>query len=138
MPVFEFQEEATGEIISVLVRHTEPDEARRVQIQDGKTYKRVYAAPMAAKNMIKKDCSKEDFTRVTSDKNLKVGEMWKISEEMSQERASKNNGLDPVKEKFYKDYEKKNNAKHQDVIKREKLADSLQKLKDFGVTVEVG
>lgn len=137
MPVFNFQHESTGEVISVLVKHTEPDESRHVQIQDGKTYKRVYAAPMAAKDTKKKDCTSADFTRITAEKNLKVGEMWEISREMSQERASKNNGVDIVQENFYKDYEKKNGGKHQDVIKREELARNIQVLKEFGVTVEV-
>lgn len=134
-PVFDFQHETTGEIISVLVKHTEPDHLRHEQTVDGKIYKRVYSAPTTAKDTKTGDCTLNDFSRVTEGKNLTVGQMWKISEEMSKARADKNGGLDPVKEKFYKDFEKKNGKKHEDVIRRERVEASKNALKQFGIAM---
>ena len=34
----------------------------------------------------------------------KVGDLWARSEELSNKRAAKRNGVDPVKERFYKEY----------------------------------
>jgi hypothetical protein len=45
----------------------------------------------------------------------KVGDMLDLSKEMSRERASENGGIDPVKEKYYKNYSKeRNGALHED------------------------
>ncbi len=126
MPVFDFQHVESGEIISVYLSVKEPKESYSTQIKDGKTYKRVYSAPLAASNIIRGNMSKEDFRKVTTGKNYNVGDLYDISKEMSEERAAKNGGKDPVKEKFYKDYEKRLNRKHTDVIKREKR-EQLQK-----------
>lgn len=130
MPVLDFESE-DGKIISVLVRITEPDEARHVQIVDGVTYKRVYAAPTAIKDTKHGDATKEDFGRMTEGKNMTVGQMQDLAKELSEERAAKNGGIDPVKEKYYKDYEKKIGQKHSDV----KLREARARLAKFGVKI---
>lgn len=135
MPVFEFQHEESGEIISVLVAISEPDEARHKQIVDGKTYKRLYSAPIAAKDTLVKDATNQDFKRVTQGKNLTVGQMWEISKEMSEQRQDKNGGIDPVKEQFYKDYEKKTGGKHIDIKKREAIEKAKKKMEEMGIKV---
>lgn len=77
--------------------------------------------------------TKEDFRKVTSSKNYKVGDLYDISKEMSESRAAKNGGKDEVREKFYADYEKRLNRKHTDVIKREKRE---QLRKTMGIIIE--
>jgi hypothetical protein len=135
MPVFEFQSE-DGEIISVLVRNDEPDEARHTQTQNGKVYKRVYAAPLAAKDTQIRDASQSDFDRMVTDKNITVGDAWQIAKDLSDARAQKHGGVDPVKEKFYKDYEKKTGGKHIDVKKREAMEKAKRVMEAMGVDIK--
>lgn len=120
MPCFDFENRLTGEIVSVYLTLNEPREAYSTQIIEGKEYKRVYSAPLAAKDILKGDMTKEDFRRNTSGKNYSVGDMYDISKEMSKERAGKNGGKDPIQEKFYSDYEKRMGRQHSDVEKRKK------------------
>ena len=135
MPVLDFASE-DGEIISVLVPITAPDKDRHVQVQDGKTYKRVYAAPLAAHDTKAKDATLEDFTRVVAGKQMTVGEAWKISQEMSEQRAHKNGGRDEVKEKYYEEYRRKMGSEHADVTKRKKLAEREKLYKEMGIKIE--
>ena len=135
MPVLDFQHEESGEIISVLVPLAAPDKDRHVQEQDGKVYKRVYAAPLAAHDTKAKDGTYEDFTRVVANKKMSVGEAWKISKEMSEYREHKQ-GTDPVKESFYKEYAKNMGSEHPDVTKRKRLAEKEKLYKEMGLKIE--
>lgn len=117
MPVLDFHNEQNGRTISVMVKLSADIEAFHTQIEDGVTYKRIYAAPAAAVNVAHKDGTKEDFGRITDGKKMTVGQMQDLSKELSVERAAKN-GNDPVKEQFYRDYEKRIGDKHQDEKKR--------------------
>lgn len=134
MPVYSFASEE-GKEISVLVRLDEPNEARQVQIVDGVTYKRVYSAPRAAVDTQKGSLSQEDFNRVTQNKNLKVGDFWEISKEMSQDRADKNGGYDPVKEKFYERHLKEYGKPHKDVIDRNVREKTAKVMEHMGIKI---
>ena len=134
MPVYEFAAE-DGKVISVLVRLDEPDSARAQQTVDGKVYKRVYSAPLASHDSIPKDGSRKEFWAATTAKNIKVGDMWELSKEMSEKRAAKNGGVDPVKAQFYKDYEKRMGSKHADVLKQEAREKHRKSMAEFGIKV---
>ena len=41
-----------------------------------------------------------------------VGDMLDYSKELSEKRAEKNGGVDPVKQKYFRNYEKKTGKKH--------------------------
>lgn len=136
MPVYDFQHEESGQIIAVLVRLDEPDAARQEQTVDGKVYKRVYSASQINKDTKVGDATLNDFTKITTDKNLSVGTMWDISKEMSAKRAEKNGGIDPVQQKFYDDYKKKMGGEHENV-KRARAAEKRKKLmEEMGVRIE--
>jgi hypothetical protein len=131
MPVFDF-ESPDGKIISVLVTLKDPDHLRQVQIVDGVKYKRVYSAPLAAKDIKRGDGTRDDFTRLTTDKKgLTIGQMTELSKELSAEREAKM-GRDPAKEKFYRDYEKRMGRKHQE----EKRAEARKALEGTGIRIE--
>jgi len=136
MPAYDFYNEEFGETISVYLPLSATDKERAEQIVDGKIYKRVFEAPFAAIDSIVKDCSLEEFKRVTNKPNMKVGDMWKISAEMSAQRADKNGGYDEKREKFYKDYEKKTGGKHSVVKAREAKAENEKILREFGIRIE--
>lgn len=134
MPVYSFASE-DGKEISVLVRLDEPNEARQTQVVDGVTYKRVYSAPLAAADTQKGSLAQQDFNRVTQNKNLKVGDMWSIAQEMSQDRADKNGGYDPVREKMYEKHLKEYGKPHKDVIDRNVREKTAKVMAAMGITI---
>lgn len=134
MPVYSFAS-LEGKEISVLVRLDEPDKARQVQIVDGVTYKRIYSAPLAAVDTVKGSLEQRDFNRVTQNKNLKVGDMWEISQEMSKDRADKNGGYDPVREKMYDKHLKEFGKPHKDVIDRNVKEKTAKVMAAMGITI---
>ncbi len=135
MPLFEYQA-PDGEILSLILDAKQPAEAYRVQKANGKIYKRIYTAPTMGVNTQARDARSDDYRRITENKNLTVGQMTDISKELSEKRAEKE-GVDQVKEQFYKSYEKNIGVKHKDQIKKEKRAKAEASLKKFGVKVDL-
>lgn len=85
---------------------------------EGLEWKRVFTTPnMSIDSQIDPHSSKE-FIEKTAGKKGTMGDMMDYSKELSHARAESNGGIDPVKEKYYKDYAtKRNGAKHVDQIK---------------------
>jgi hypothetical protein len=85
---------------------------------EGLEWKRVFTTPnMSIDSQIDPYSSKE-FVEKTGGKKGTMGDMMDYSKEMSHIRAEKNGGIDPVKEKYYKDYSaKRKGAKHIDQMK---------------------
>jgi hypothetical protein len=73
---------------------------------------------------------------MVTDKNITVGDAWQIAKDLSDARAQKHGGVDPVKEKFYKDYEKKTGGKHIDVKKREAMEKAKRVMEAMGVDIK--
>lgn len=78
--------------------------------------------------------SQSDFVKAT-DKKMTMGEMWDLSKELSEKRASKD-GIDAVKEKNMREYERKNGVKHQDQIRREKEERAKKNMEKLGFRIE--
>jgi hypothetical protein len=117
MPIYEYQNPETGELIEVLQTMVED----HVYFDsDGLEWKRVFTAPNMSVDSQIDPYSSKDFVQKTENKKGTIGDMMDYSKELSQERAEKNGGVDPVKEKYYKDYsDKRKGAKHVDQIKSE-------------------
>jgi hypothetical protein len=116
---------------------TAPDSERAAQTVDGVVYKRVYSAPLAAKDIRAGDATQSDFDRMVSGKKgLTVGDAWDTARDLSEKRKAKNGGVDPTQEAFYRDYEKKTGGKHMDVKKREAMEKAKKVMKDMGIRVE--
>lgn len=139
MPVFQFQAE-DGSIIDRFVPSSAPDKKRHEQIvrkkgQPPKVYKRVYAAPLAAKDTKVNDATFKDFNRVVDGKKMTQGDTWKISKEMSQHRAEKQ-GQDPVQEEYYRNHREEYGDDHAEV-KRRKANEEMQRMhKEWGVRID--
>ena len=87
---------------------------------EGLKWKRVFTVPNASIYTSVDPYSSREFVEKTSNKKGTYGDMMDYSQELSHTRAEKNGGIDPVKEKYYKDYSKKRNgAKHFDQMKTE-------------------
>ena len=87
---------------------------------EGLKWKRVFTVPNASIDSQIDPYSANEFVRKTENKVGTMGEMMDYSKELSQSRAEKNGGIDPIKEKHYKDYSsKRKGAKHVDQMKSE-------------------
>jgi len=86
---------------------------------EGLEWKRVFTIPNASIDTCVDPYSSKEFIQKTEHKKGSYGDMMDYSKELSETRAEKNGGVDPVKEKYFKDYSKnRNGAKHFDEIKQ--------------------
>ncbi len=93
--------------------------------EEGIKWLRVFTVPQASFVTKIDPFSKSQFVRSMQDKTDTVGETWEKSAEMSEKRAALNGGVDPVKEKYFKDYKKaRKGARHlQDAPKKVETKD---------------
>ena len=85
----------------------------------GTEWKRVYFAPNASIDSNIDPFSKRQFTDSTGGKKGTMGDMFDYSEEMSQRRAEKAGGVDPVRKKYFDDYTKKTNGQKHHAEKKQ-------------------
>jgi len=109
MPIYMYQHPLTGEVIEIIQgmneEHTYTDPKKT-------KWNRIFTSPNASFDTQVDPFSKSDYMKATENKSGTVGDLMDYSKELSQERASKNGGVDPVAEKFYKDHEKSTGKKH--------------------------
>jgi hypothetical protein len=99
---------------------------------EGQKWRRMPTLPCAQTDTKIDENSAADFIRKTGQMKGNYGELMDYSAEMSAKRAAKNNGLDPVKEKFYSDSKAKTGLEHPDVKKR----NAKKALAEKGVILE--
>ncbi len=108
MPEYLYQHPKSGKTISVFQKMTD----EHVYFENGVEWKRVWKNPQINTAGTKIDpFSESDFVKKTGAMKGSIGDMIDYSEEMSQRRAEKT-GIDPVKRKFFDDYQKENKRKH--------------------------
>ena len=111
-----------------LFYNTETDEYREIEMSmkeyapyrgennDEDTWERVYETPqisMRNSTSTKIDpYNQREFVERTGRMKGNYGNMIDYSKELSEQRAEKNGGVDPVKEKYFNKYEKKTGKKH--------------------------
>ncbi len=79
--------------------------------QEGIKWLREYTIPQAQIDVTIDPRNPRDFCEKTAKKNYNLGQVMDLSAEQSEKRA-KSDGIDKVKEKTYKDYEKKTGTRH--------------------------
>lgn len=85
------------------------DEEKILKI-DGVKWQRVYSAPNLNTEAPINPWDNNDFVNKTKNKKGTVGDIMDASAELSAKRAEQNGGIDPVKQKYFKDYAKKRNG----------------------------
>lgn len=134
MPILEFQHVKTGKVESVYFK---PDQPREYNGPNGKQkgkWKRVWSAPNAAVDTRVDPHSQADFVRATAKGKGQMGDLWDRAAELSHERASRNGGVDPVKEKFYERYSKKHKGtRHPEQVREE----ATRRLKADGIEFDM-
>ena len=123
MPLYSYIDERDGTVIELVQKMTDVHEAFA---KDGYKLKRIFHIPNYAIDSSINAFSAKDFNRATLNKKGSLGDLMDLSKEMSEKRAQQAGGLDPVKEKFYDNYQKVRKTKHPEVRKRE----LKEKLKD--------
>jgi len=111
MPLYPFTNPDTGEIKDIFFHMN--DEKEYIDT-DGTVWSREFHSPQLNTQGSIDPWNNADFVNKTN-KDGTVGDLLDRSSDLSRQRASQNGGIDPVKEKFYKDYAKKRRGqKHPD------------------------
>lgn len=76
-----------------------------VYSEDGEEWERVFTVPQASVDTKVDPFSKTKFLEKTN-KGATIGEMWDRSAELSQQRAEKSGGVDPIKQQHMENYKK--------------------------------
>ncbi|MAH47189.1 hypothetical protein CMI37_15285 [Candidatus Pacearchaeota archaeon] len=110
MPIYEYSHPETGKVIEVIQGMTD----KHTFVDDqGVEWKRVFNLPNAAIDTSVNPFSEQEFVDYTAKKGMTAGEMMDLSGELSKKREnSKDNGIDPVKQKTVTEYEKKTGKAH--------------------------
>ena len=109
MPIYVYKHPEKEEYIEVLQGMNDKHKYE----QDDLEWERVFLAPNASIDSSVDPFNGRQFVDSTAAKKGTMGDMMDYSKELSEKRADKNGGVDPVKEKYYKDYSKaRNGAKH--------------------------
>ena len=114
MPIYLYQHPSTGEVVEVIQTMSEP----HVYSKDGVEYARVFTAPNGSADTRIDAFNSKDFVNKMGNKKCTLGNMMDESRNLSDRRAQKI-GLDPVREKYLKNYSAKRKGKpHPSQVKR--------------------
>lgn len=103
MPIYLFKNPKTGKVVSVFQQMNE----NHTYSEDGIKYERVFTVPNAQIDADIDLNSSEKFVEKTGKMKGTLGEIWDYSQELSNKRAAKNGGIDPIREKAEEKYSKK-------------------------------
>lgn len=112
MPLYLYQNSKTEEVFEVV--QTMKEEHRFFDPKTGDLCRRIWTVPNASVDSLSNTNPFDIRSHVEKTGKMKgtVGDLWDASKEMSERRAEKIGGEDPVKRKYFDNYEKKNNTKH--------------------------
>jgi hypothetical protein len=114
MPLYEYEHPKTKRRVTVIQKMTDVHE----YIEDGVKWNRVFDVPNASIDSQVDPFSEKQFMEKTKNFKGTMGDLWDMSAELSEKRAQKRGGIDPVKDKAVKTYEKKTQKKHPFSVKK--------------------
>jgi hypothetical protein len=107
MPLYTFLHPVNGKTIDVFFHMN--DEKKYID-ENGVEWQREYHSPELNATGSTDAWNSKQFVEKTGRNAGKLGDMLDMSADLSKERASQNNGVDPLKEKYYKRYSKERNG----------------------------
>jgi hypothetical protein len=127
MPIYLYQNPETEEVKEIIQTMNE----EHVYQEDGVDWKRIFTKPNASIQSLSSldPFNKRDFIDKTGNMKGTVGDMMGLAEEMSAQRSEKTGTEDPVKRKFFDNYEKKIGKKH--------LSDKPKTITRNGISVDL-
>ena len=106
MPIYMYKNPKTGEVKDVLQGMNEVHEYS----ENGEEWDRVWSSPQIGMDTKVDPFSSKQFVNKTN-KQGTYGDLMDRSAELSEKRAEKNGGVDPVKKKYFDDYANKRGGK---------------------------
>jgi len=118
MPIYSYRNGLTGEERDIVQRMNDTHEYHGENGEEG-VWKRLYRPIRAAFGMSVDPNNPKAFIEKTGKQKGTYGDLIEQSKELSEKRAAQHGGIDPVKEKYFKEYsEARNGAKHSEELKR--------------------
>lgn len=100
--IYVYQNPETGEIREISQGSNDLHEFS----ENGKKWERVFTVPNAASDSKINPWDNRQFIDRTGKMKGSVGDIWDHSKELSQARAEKSGGIDPIQRKFFDNYSK--------------------------------
>ena len=107
MPVYIYSHPKTKATKEIVQTMNEP----HVYNENGIEWNRIFTLPQASIDANIDPFNKQQFIDKTGAKKGTMGDTWDRSAELSEKRAQKRDGVDPVKAKYFKDYAAKRKGK---------------------------
>jgi len=137
MPLYLYENEETGEVVEVLQGMTELHEYHGTNGREKGLWRRVYVNPNIATDTKLDPFDKKSFIKSTVGKNDTYGDLQNRAAEASEARAQKYGGKDPVKEKYYAEYNKMTNGKLHPQQQKEKFKKAKEKADKAGINIDI-
>lgn len=116
MPVYVYQHPETKEVLELVQGMNDEHEYTD---ENGVKWDRVWFPSELNTTGNIDPWNKNDFINQTKDQSGSYGDLLDRSAELSNQRAKENGGVDPVKEKYYKDYKNsRGGAEHPHKLKK--------------------
>lgn len=136
MPLYLYENEETGEVLEVLQGMNELHEYHGIDGREKGLWRRVYVNPQLSSDTKVDAFDKKSFVNSTTKKNDSYGDLFDRSAEASAQRAERY-GKDPIKEKYYAEYNKKTNGKLHPEQQKEKFNKAIEKADKKGINIEI-
>ena len=108
MPIYIYKHPTEEEYEEVVQSMNDP----HTYSKDGVEWERVFFAPNMAISASDDPFSANNYVEKPANMKGTVGDLLDYSAELSERRAEANGGVDPVKQKYFRNYEKKTGKKH--------------------------
>jgi hypothetical protein len=136
MPLYLYENEETGEVIEVLQGMNELHEYHGTNGKEKGLWRRVYVNPTLSFDTQVDAFNQKSFVNSTANKNDTYGDLFERSAEASAKRTEQY-GKDPIKEKYYAEYNKKTNGKLHPEQQKEKFKKAVEKADRAGIKIEL-
>jgi hypothetical protein len=136
MPLYLYENEETGEVVEIFQGMNDRHEYHGLDNRDKGLWRRVYVNPELSSDTKVDAFDKKSFVNSTAKKNDSYGDLFDRSAEASAQRAERY-GKDPVKEKYYAEYNKKTNGKLHPGQQKEKFNKAIEKAAKKGINIEI-
>jgi hypothetical protein len=117
MPLYEFEHPETKQRLLVIQKMNDSHEYTD---ERGVKWNRVFGVPNARIDAEGDPFSERTFLEKTKNFKGTMGDLYDMSRELSEKRAQKRGGKDPIKDKAVKAYEKKTQKPHPLATKKSK------------------
>ena len=136
MPLYIYENTKTKEVREVLQGMNDIHEYHGEDGSEKGLWMRVYVNPQLSFDSVVDAFNSHNFANAVSKKNDSYGDLFQRSAEASAKREERF-GKDPVKEKYYSDYNKMTNGKLHPHQQKEKFNKALEKADKAGIKIEL-